>query len=239
MRSESGEPLDPAGRAGTTDPLDAVDPVNGTEPVDLTDHASFGGRAGPADPVTQAMRNGLISHLNRACSDGWLTVEEYSARVHEAHVARDQVELDRLVEDLPGIRDPHPWPYGRRTQWHVSPVGGIRRHGRWQMDRHLVSLTVIGGAGLDLRGAELTAPEVTLTQLSLYGTVRVCVPAGVRVALEGRTLLGSRTVDVDEPAGSDAPLLRIRVFSLFGGVQVETPRHHLPPRDHAGSRRGT
>lgn len=201
-------------------------------------------RPDPALPggrrIAPSARDAVIRWLSLACGDGRLTVEDYSARVHEAHVVRSQAELDRLVSDLPAATEASSPDRGteqrgekgteRDTEWHVSPVGGIRRHGHWQMDRHLVSLTVLGGASLDLRGAELTAPEVTLTKLSVFGTVTVCVPAGIRVIVEGRTVLGSRTVDVDEPAGPEAPLLRIRVFSVFGGVRVRTPRHAPPHR---------
>jgi hypothetical protein len=105
-------------------------------------------------------------------------------------------------------------------------MGGLRRHGRWLMDRHLVSLTVLGGTHLDLRDAELAAPEVTLPKVSLLGQVSVCVPPGVRVILEGRRLFGllggGRTEDCG-PVPPDAPTLRIRAYSLMGGVRVQTP----------------
>ncbi|WP_433331104.1 DUF1707 SHOCT-like domain-containing protein [Spirillospora sp. CA-294931] len=173
--------------------------------------------------VADGERDVVVARLKWACGAGVLSLGEYSERVEEAWFVRTRDELRRLVEDLPS----HSGDVQEgRTEWHVSPVGGLRRYGRWHMDRHLVSLTVVGGASLDLRAAELAAPEVTLTRVSLVGGVRVCVPSGVRVVLEGHSLLGlfgggeTETVGPVEPG---VPVLRIRAYSLLGGVTLESP----------------
>lgn len=179
-------------------------------------------KAGASPRASDIEREAVVARLNRACGEGLLNLGEFSERVESARVVRTRAELDRLVDDVPDTSGTR----AVRTQWHVAPVGGLRRHGRWRMDRHLVALTVIGGTSLDLRDAEITAPEVTLTKVSLLGNVTVCVPRGVRVVLEGRSLLpcprGGRLDDCDD-AGPDAPTLRIRSFSLLGGVTVQSP----------------
>ncbi|GAA4061294.1 DUF1707 SHOCT-like domain-containing protein [Actinomadura miaoliensis] len=181
--------------------------------------------------MPDAARDAVVARLNRACGQGLLSLRDYSARVEEIHFARTRDDLERLVRDLPegdAVAESDAAAEGG-TEWHVAPVGGLRRHGRWHMDRHLVSLSVVGGTCLDLRDAQLTAPEVTLTKVSLLGGVTVCVPHGVRVVLEGGSLLraaglfGGRADDDCEPLPPDAPTLRIRAFSLFGGVTVQAP----------------
>ena len=90
---------------------------------------------------------------------------------------------------------------------------------------------MIGGTHLDLRNAELAAPEVTLTKVALLGRVTVCVPRGVRPVLEGHSLLAlpslirrtGRRGQGHGDAPPDAPTLRIRWFSLLGGVTVQPP----------------
>lgn len=191
--------------------------------LDMSDQGDRAREGTEAAGASDAERDAVISRLNQACGEGLLALEDYSARVEDAYVVRTSAELDRLVEDLP---PGEPASRAIKTEWHVSPVGGIRRHGRWQMDRHLVSLTVLGGANLDLREAELTAPEVTLTKVSLLGGVTLCVPRGVRVVVEGFSLLGGRDIEVAEPAGPGAPTLRVRSFSVVGGITVQVP----PPR---------
>ncbi|GAA2455465.1 DUF1707 domain-containing protein [Actinomadura vinacea] len=197
----------------------------------MADNREMAGRASGTAPdatVSDAERDAVVTRLNRACGEGLLSLTEYSDRVQEARVVRTRPELDRLVDDLPASGRGTPEV---RTEWHVVPVGGLRRHGRWHMDRHLVSLTVLGGTHLDLRDAELAAPEVTVTKVSVFGRVTVCVPRGVRVVLEGGSLLGLPAGLIGRggagracgDAAPDAPTLRIRTFSLLGGVTVQTP----------------
>jgi predicted membrane protein len=109
------------------------------------------------------------------------------------------------------------------TTWHVSLIGGMKRRGVWRMSANTVSVSLVGGANLDLSQAELAAPEVTLTKVSLVGGVNVTVPPGMRVNVRAVHLIGGRHVDTDD-AASEGPVLRIRAYSIFGGVEVRTAR---------------
>ena len=51
----------------------------------------------------------------------------------------------------------------------------------------------------------------------------VQVPAGVRVEVGGFSLLGGHSVRLPEPAPG-APVLRLRLFSLIGGISVKPRR---------------
>jgi hypothetical protein len=96
--------------------------------------------------------------------------------------ARTRAELDPLVADLPvpagtAVAESAP----AAPSWHIRPVGGLRVYRPWRMDRHVVVLSLVGGARLDLSQPELAAKEVTLTKVSLVGGTRLRVPPGVRV----------------------------------------------------------
>ncbi|MFG1998150.1 DUF1707 domain-containing protein [Spirillospora sp. NPDC048911] len=208
----------------------------------MKDHSEKARAGRSAGVASDAERNAVITRLNQACGAGLLSLQEFSERVEDAQLVRTRAELDGLVDDLPAQNDDAPEV---RTQWHVAAMGGLRRHGRWHMDRHLVSLGVIGGTNLDLREADIAAPEVTLTKVSLLGGVSVCVPRGVRVVLERRGLLGALAFGMvgrrlagrgtDAPASADGdvdgcgpvdpetPTVRVRAFSLLGGVTVQEP----------------
>jgi hypothetical protein len=51
------------------------------------------------------------------------------------------------------------------------------------MDRHAIVASLVGGARLDLSQAQLAAPQVTLTKVSLVGRTRVTVPPACRCHL--------------------------------------------------------
>ena len=84
-----------------------------------------------------------------------------------------------------------------------------------------VSLTsVFGDVDLDLRDAK-PSEDMTVDVTVLFGDVDVTVPADWRVVLAASSVFA----DVEHrppphPAEADAPLLRVRGFSIFGDVTV-------------------
>ena len=191
----------------------------------------------PPDPVapatdptlaSDAEREASVARLGDACGEGRLTLEEFSDRIGLAYAARTRGELEQLVRDLPQSTGSTPAAPNYRparapghTQWHISPIGGFRRTGPWRMDEQIVSISLVGGMRLDLREAEFAAPEITLTKISLVGGTRLAIPPGVRVEVTSFSLIGGRRLDVDERLPPNAPTLRLRAFSLVGGVRVQ------------------
>jgi hypothetical protein len=92
------------------------------------------------------------------------------------------------------------------------------------MDRHVIVVSIVGGARLDLSEAQLAAPEVTLTKVSLVGGTRVTVPPGIRVKVSGFRLIGGTRVEGGLEPGPGAPTVDIRAFSLVGGVRIYRSR---------------
>lgn len=202
----------------------------------------MGGTTGDGEPhpgirASDAERDATVERLSTATGDGRLTLEEFSQRMEQATGARTRAELDRLVADLPaeasaaGAAQP-----GRTTagpSWHVSPVGGLRVYGPWRMDRHVIAISIVGGTRLDLSQAQLAAPDVTLTKVSLVGGVRIGVPPGIRVEVSGFSLIGGTRVQGGPEPGPGAPTVHIRAFSLVGGVRVRRgalPQHRRDRR---------
>ena len=151
-------------------------------------------------------------------------MDEFSQRMERASAARTRAELDRLVGDLPADAGAAGTAVAERAtagpSWHVSPIGGLRVYGPWRMDRHVIVISIVGGTRLDLSQAQLAAPEVTLTKVSLVGGVRVWVPAGIRVEVSGFSLIGGTRVQGGPEPGPGAPTVHIRAFSLVGGVRI-------------------
>ena len=180
----------------------------------------------PAEGVraSDAERDATVERLSQATGEGRLTLEEFSQRMERATTARTRAELDRLVTDLPAGGSPAGGAVtvGTHTapSWHISPIGGLNVFGPWRMGRHVIVISLVGGARLDLSQAELAAPEVTLTKVSLVGGVRARVPSGIRVEASGLSLIGGTRVEGAPDPGPGAPTIHIRAFSLVGGIRV-------------------
>ena len=110
----------------------------------------------------------------------------------------------------------------------MAVMGGAERKGRWRPARRTNVVTVMGGAELDLREAEL-ADEVVITAVTVMGGIGIVVPEGVSVELGGFALMGGNGAPRDKvPPLPDAPVVRVRAFSLMGGVSVERKRPRKP-----------
>jgi hypothetical protein len=173
--------------------------------------------------ASDAERDATVERLSVATGDGRLTLEEFSQRMDRATTARTRAELDRLVADLPAgaataaVAGRAP---AAASAWHVSPIGGLSVSGPWRMAKHEIVVSLVGGARLDLSQAELAAPEVTLTKVSLVGGVRIGVPTGIRVEVSGFSLVGGTRVERGPEPGPGAPTVHVRAFSLVGGVRI-------------------
>ena len=105
----------------------------------------------------------------------------------------------------------------KRTNWQISLLGGHKQRGAGAATDTVV-VSLIGGADVDLTEAE-PAPRTTLTKVSLIGGVKLRVPADTDVKIEGLHLFGGRRVQPGTPSPS-APVVRVRAYGIFGGVEV-------------------
>jgi Domain of unknown function (DUF1707)/Cell wall-active antibiotics response 4TMS YvqF len=185
-----------------------------------------GGGAGDGIRASDAERDATVGRLSQATGDGRLTLEEFSQRMGKASTARTRAELDRLVADLPIPAAGTAVTQSRQATpaWHIHPIGGFAVTGPWRMARHVVVVSLVGGARLDLSQAELAAKEVTLTKVSLVGGTRLRVPPGVRVEVSGFSLVGGTRVEAGPAPARGAPTVHVRAFSLVGGVRVRRSR---------------
>ena len=143
------------------------------------------------------------------------------------------------VGDPPGLARPagSPVPARQSSQTMGTLMGDITRTGSWQVAERTTLLMFLGDVRLDLR--EVLRPGETL-EISTYtglGDVKLVVPAGTRVELQGFTLLGDLRHDVD-PAAEGVPetgaCVRVNATSLLGDVRVRT----MPPDDGSRPPRG-
>lgn len=178
-------------------------------------------------------RRAVVERLNRATDEGRLTLAEFSERSATAYAAATRAELAPLLADLPVADQPAGAvaPTGSFAAVRAGsapagdvpvqsvPVGAIKCGGRWHLDRVTRMKVTLGPVKLDLSGAQLSGPEVDLYVRTGFGSVKVWVPIGVRVVVDGSTTFGTRTIEEDSAPGP-GPLVRLHVDTWAGTVKV-------------------
>jgi hypothetical protein len=173
----------------------------------------------PAVRASDAERDQTVGLLRRHAVSGRLTLEEFAHRMDLAFAARTRPELEALTHDLPAEAQTR----SRRRPKRFTGVvfGSVERKGRWRLPRVALLGVLFGDADIDLRKAEIGGPVVTITALILFGNADFYVPTGVDVDLGGLAVFGHRREHgEDVELAPDAPLVRVRIFSLFGTSDV-------------------
>ncbi|WP_344829376.1 LiaF domain-containing protein [Nonomuraea dietziae] len=79
----------------------------------------------------------------------------------------------------------------------------------------------MGDVLLDLREAEVRTNVIDVTAVSVMGDVKIIVPDGVDVDLDGMAIMGDKKVDVMEAApGMNVPVVRVHAYAVHGDVKV-------------------
>ena len=183
--------------------------------------------------ASDAEREQAVVRLRDATAEGRLTLEEFSERVESAYAAKTNDELQRLMDDLPAVAPNTPRSRRRPKRFTVSIFGGTDRKGRWRSAKTHWVISFFGGSDLDFREASLEGGEANIYVFDLFGGTDLYVPEGVDVEFDGFALFGGLGEHGrDHPPRPGAPVLNVRVVSLFGGTDL----WRVPP-GAAGKRR--
>ncbi len=184
-----------------------------------------GGSVGPpAVRASDAERERTVERLRDAAAEGRLTFEELSDRVGIATEATTRDQLESVVADLPTLPNE---PSGKEiaVPTRESTVfGDIRRSGVWKVPAESRWKSLFGDVTLDLRAAQVTAAEVTIEVVTVFGDIELLVPEGVTVEIRSGVLVGDVRQDAGEVAlaGSNRVILTGR--TIVGDVRVRSRR---------------
>jgi class 3 adenylate cyclase len=183
----------------------------------------------PSVRISDDDRQQTVELLRAHCTDGRLTLDEFSDRIGFVYVAKTRADLELVTADLPEAVAPRPRPPdGRRRQPVRSAVAifsGHRQTGRWRPGETIGAVAIMGGVDLDLRDAEFDHPVIQINATAIMGSIEIIVPEGMEVELTGFNLMGSKEARVaDAPARAGMPILRVNAFALMGGVLVRTKK---------------
>ncbi|MGC2191382.1 MAG: DUF1707 domain-containing protein [Candidatus Dormiibacterota bacterium] len=169
-------------------------------------------------------RDRLVERLSAACADGRLDLADFSDRLEAALSARTMTDIHALEADLGQSAPVHPavaTPGG--TSWIVGIMSTAVRRGRWVLQPKSHALAVMGECTLDLRGAEVSASYSHITATAVMGTVRVIVPEGIDVAVDGVAIMGAKTLRISSASPlPGSPIIAVTAFALMGQVSVVT-----------------
>lgn len=175
----------------------------------------------PALRAADADRDHAVAVLREHTAAGRLTLEEFSERVERAYAARTLAELDEIGRDLPAPTAPSIPQRRRATRFTGIVFGHTQRTGRLRLPRFSLAFVMFGDTDLDLRRAELSGTVASVVAIVLFGNIDVYVPEGVEVDLGGFSVFGHRREwGAETPPHPGSPLLRVKIFSLFGTSDV-------------------
>jgi hypothetical protein len=176
--------------------------------------------------ASDAEREEAILRLHDACGEGRLSLDEFSDRAKAVYSSRTRAQLVPLTVDLPRTQGA---ASNQRATKRVtfSLLSDIKRKGRWRIDGETTAISVLGSCTLDLRKAIIQGHDVIINAYVLLGAVKIIVPPGIQVELEGFTILGTRDSKLDdEDVVPGAPIVRVRGLTVLGAVNVEEEDSH-------------
>src|SRR6201998_3412884 len=152
-----------------------------------------------------------------------LQMSDYEDRLTRAYAARTYAELDSLRSDLigssvgpPGSGAGKPAP----SMLLLAIMSAFERRGRWNVPKKLTTFALWGGGVIDLRYADFTSTEVDIHACSIMGGQTILLPPEVNAENEGHGVMGGFDHSVAGEGAPGAPTVRIRGFSLWGGVGI-------------------
>jgi hypothetical protein len=178
-------------------------------------------------------RERVIAMLGEALADGRLSHEEYSERMPVALSARTLGELAKLTTDL---ASPEHQPVQVGDGQPVTALfATAERRGRWVVPGAMTCVAAFGEVVLDMQEAILQDRHVVLTVYAVFGRVRLIVPSGVEVVMNGTDILGRQRGGTARrvPTSSDVPVIEVRGYLAASEVLARTPprpRRWLPGR---------
>jgi class 3 adenylate cyclase len=127
------------------------------------------------------------------------------------------------VQGAPAPLPEQTQPAGNAQRSLVAIMSGNHMKGRWEVAPNLSAFAMWGSVRIDLRQAIIRSPVVDIRATVLMGGIDVIVPEGIPVEVTGMVIMGGSSNRVrGELAMPGAPLVRVHVAGLWGGVDVRS-----------------
>ena len=179
-------------------------------------------------PPSDVEREQAATMLQRACGEGRLTLEEFSARVGAVWAAEDDSALEQATA---GLATTAIVGSSHTVDKIVTVFSDNKRRGRWKLrSGRLKVRNVFGSTEIDLRAVLTDQSVIEISGVCVFGELKVIVPEGVEVDFVGSTYFTSRHIRLAAvPRVLGTPEIRIEVAGWFSSIEVDSKPHGLPP----------
>lgn len=188
----------------------------------------------PALRVSDADRSGTLRRLHNAVALGLIDIGEFEERSAQVSMARQPLELEALVRDLPG---PGAIASSAADRLELRGwLGSLRRHGQWTVPTRLALVRRVGSVNLDLTNARFAGPVVVIELDMVRGSVDIRLPEGASASIDDVTVYGGSARDRrKDPPAEGRPHVVLTGRVVLGSVNVRGPRRPLRPRVRGGA----
>lgn len=183
----------------------------------------------PALRVSDADRSGTLRRLHNAVALGLIDIGEFEERSAQVSMARQPLELEALVSDLPG---PGAIAASAADRLELRGwLGSLRRHGQWTVPTRLALVRRVGSVRLDLTNARFAGPVVVIELDMVRGSVDIRLPEGASASVDDVTVYGGSARDRrKDPPAEGRPHVVLTGRVVLGSVNVRGPRRPLRRR---------
>ena len=180
----------------------------------------------PALRVSDADRNGTLRRLHNAVALGLIDIGEFEERSAQVSMARQQTDLEALVEDLPG-----PGAFATTAADRLELrgwLGSLRRRGEWTVPTRLALVLRVGSVDLDLTSARFAGPVVVIELDMIRGSLDIRLPEGASASIDDVVVYGGSARDRRrDPPAEGKPHVVITGRVVLGSVNVRGPKRPL------------
>jgi hypothetical protein len=202
----------------------------------------------PLSPVAlEARRQLALDRLTNAFASDLVTMEDYESRVARVQSANLPEEIEGQVSDLPQVirkAEARPSRGGRRAdagdgyvavpyrnaidprlrgEESVACIMGNRTlQGDFLSGDKIDSFTMMGNTQIDLRDTALPPGRLKIDAFCMMGNLKVVVPHGLPVKMNGFPFMGNVHVgrDVERKLSRDEPYVEVNGFAFMGNLSV-------------------
>lgn len=100
-------------------------------------------------------------------------------------------------------------------------MSGIETNNQSQQFKGGRTTAIMGGIEIDLRGAKLHNNEAIIEATAIMGGIDIFVPDDWRVEVSGTPILGGWSNKTKYNTDLNSPVLKIKCFIMFGGIEVK------------------
>lgn len=199
----------------------------------------------PLSPVAlEARRQLALDRLTEAFASDLITMDGYEGRVSRVQGADGPEAIDEAVSDLPQVspragksaperssRRKSPELYSNavdsrlRGEESVSCIMGNRvLSGDWLSGDKVGVFTLMGSTKIDLMDTALPPGRLRIDAFCLMGDIKVVVPRGLPVKMNGLPIMGNAHVarEVERHIERGSPYVEVSGLTLMGNIVIVT-----------------